>query len=253
MTARRTSRALALLALVAALLPGGATAQTKADAFAGKIPPVSGQLYRKAGRLELATTGNLSLNDAFFTKYFGGAKLGYHFTEFLSAAVHASGGTTRQSGSTVVCTAAGGCQDASEAQLRQVPGRIKGIVGAEIAWSPIYGKLNVLAERVAHFDLSILAGPDVIFHEEISSRKQEEDLALLGASASPATTTAYGGHVGLAARVFLTEWMAARLEVKDYIYAVKVPNAGSGSDVQNQFFTEIGVSFFFPTRNRPTR
>jgi hypothetical protein len=47
--------------------------------------------------------------------------------------------------------------------------------------------------------------------------------------------------------------MAARLEVKDYVYAVKVPNAGSGSDLQNQLFTEIGVSFFFPTRNRPTR
>jgi outer membrane beta-barrel protein len=250
MTARRTSRALALLALVAALLPGRAAAQTKADAFAGKIPPVSGQLYRKAGRVELAATGNLSLNDAFFTKYFGGAKLGYHFTEFLSGAVHASGGAARQTGSTVVCTAAGGCSDASEAQLRQVPGRIKGIVGAEIAWSPIYGKLNVLAERVAHFDLSILAGPDVIFHEEILAREQVD---LVGASASPGTTTAYGGHVGLAARIFLTEWMAARLEVKDYVYAVKVPNAGSGSDLQNQLFTEIGVSFFLPTRNRPIR
>jgi outer membrane beta-barrel protein len=248
MTARRTSRALALLALAAALHPGGAAAQTKADAFAGKIPPVSGQLYRKAGRLELAATGNLSLNDAFFTKYFGGAKLGYHFTEFLSGAVHASGGAARQSGSTVVCTAAG-CRDASEAQLRQVPGRIKGIVGAEIAWSPIYGKLNVLAERVAHFDLSVIAGPDVIFHEEILSRAQVEQL---GAS-TPGTLTAFGGHVGLAARVFLSEWMAARLEVKDYVYAVKVPNAGSGNDVQNQLFTEIGVSFFFPTRNRPTR
>jgi outer membrane beta-barrel protein len=149
----------------------------------------------------------------------------------------------------VVCTAAG-CGDATEAQLRQVPGRIRGIVGAELAWSPIYGKLNVLAEQVAHFDLSIIAGPDVIFHEEILSREQVE---LLGASASPATKTAFGGHVGLAARLFLREWVAARLEVKDYVYAVKVPNAGSGNDVQNQLFTEIGVSFFFPTRNRSTR
>jgi outer membrane beta-barrel protein len=250
MTARRTSRALALLVLVAALLPGGAAAQTKADAFAGKIPPVSGQLYRKAGRLELAATGNLSLNDAFFTKYFGGVKLGYHFTESFSGAVHGSAGAASQGGSTVVCSAAAGCRDASEAQLQQVPGRIRAIAGAELAWSPIYGKLNVLAEKVAHFDLSIIAGPDVIFHEEVLSREQVE---LLGASASPATKTAIGGHVGLAARVFLREWMAARLEVKDYVYAVKVPNAGSGSDVQNQLFTEIGVSFFFPTRNRPTR
>ena len=51
MTARRTFPPLALLLLAAALLPGAAAGQTKAYAFAGKIPPVSGQLYRKAGRL----------------------------------------------------------------------------------------------------------------------------------------------------------------------------------------------------------
>ena len=54
--------------------PSAAAAQSKSDAFAGKIPPVSGQLYRKAGRFEVTATGNLSLNDAFFTKYFGGAE-----------------------------------------------------------------------------------------------------------------------------------------------------------------------------------
>jgi outer membrane beta-barrel protein len=247
----RTLPALALAALVAATLPGAAAGQTKADAFAGKIPPVSGQLFRKAGRLELSAVGNLSLNDAFFTKYFGGAKLAYHFTESISAGVYAAAGATRATGSAVVCTAAAGCSEASATQLRQVPGRIKAIAGVEAAWTPVYGKLSVLAERIGHFDLGVVAGPDAILHEQVLSGAEADALALAGGT--PATETAIGGHVGLAARLFLAEWFALKLEVKDYVYLVEVPNNGSGKDLQNQLFTELGVSVFLPTRNRPTR
>jgi len=235
-----------VLALACAALPSFASAQSKSDAFAGKIPPVSGQLYQKAGRFEVTATGNLSLNDAFFTKYFGGVKLGYHFTEHLSTAVHAAGGAAMKSNSAVVCSATRGCDDATPVMLRQVPGRIRWLVGGELAWAPVYGKLNVLSERVAHFDLSILAGPDLIAYDEVLAK----DVALVRA---PALATSVGGHFGLGLRLFFTDSIAARFEVKDYIYAVNVPNGGMGTDFQSQLFAELGVSFFFPGRNRPSR
>jgi outer membrane beta-barrel protein len=245
MTARRTILAVAA-ALACAALPRTASAQSsKADAFAGKIPPVSGQLYRKAGRVELTGTGNLSLNDAFFTKYFGGVKLGYHFTESLSAAVHAAGGAAMKSGSAVTCSAASGCAEATDVMLRQVPGRIRWLAGAEAAWAPVYGKLNVLSEQVAHFDLSVFAGPDLVAYDEV--------LARTAASGAPGMATSIGGHVGFGVRLFFTPSIAARLELKDYVYSVKVPNAGSGSDLQNQLFAELGVSFFLPARHRAAR
>jgi len=247
MRPRRTSLAAALAVLVGAAVPPAAAAQSKADVFAGKIPPVSGQLYRKAGRFEVTATGNLSLNDAFFTKYFGGVKIGYHVSESISAALHAAGGTSVQTGSAVVCSAVGGCVDADERKLRQVPGRIRWLVGAEAAWSPVYGKLNVLSEQVAHFDLSLLAGPDLIATDEVLSKSA----ALSGAS--PGVVTSPGGHLGVGARVFLTQSIAVRLEVKDYLYAVKVPNVGAGKDLQNQLFAELGLSLFLPSRNRSLR
>lgn len=250
MTARRLPLALALLAL-----PALAAAQSKSDAFAGKIPPVSGQLFRTAGRLELTLGGAMSLNDAFFTKYFGSAKLGYHLTEFWSVGVHAAGGAVSQTGSAVVCSAATGCRDADETDLRQVPGRIRAIVGLEGAWTPVYGKLNVLAEQVAHFDLSILAGPDLVLHDEVLSTGDAAALAASGGS--PGSKSAVGAHFGVGARLFLAEWGALRLTVKDVVYPVKVPNnalgGGSGTDWQNQLFTELGFSLFFPTGNRPVR
>ena len=247
MTARRLSLALALAAL-----PALAAAQSKSDAFAGKIPPVSGQLFRTAGRLELTLSGAMSLNDAFFTKYFGTAKVTYHFSEFWSAGVYGSGGATSLSGSSTLCSSNAGCSNATDPQTWQVPGKILYIVGAEAGWTPVYAKLNFLSEHVGHFDLTILAGPDLIFHDKIVSAADAAVLAANGGS--PGSESTFGGHAGIAARFFFSPWMALRLEFKDYVYGVTVPNdASSGKNWQNQLFTELGLSFFFPTRNLPAR
>ncbi len=253
MTSPRASLAALALALAAAAAPWPAGAQSsKADVFAGRIPPVSGQLFQKAGRVELTVTGDLSLNDAFFTKYFAGLDLAYHLRESWAVSLGAAGdlfdtpvhlGVVTRSGSSVTCTASGGCVDANQAMLRQVPGRMRGLLGASVAWSPVYGKLNVLAEKVGHFDLGIFAGPDLVRRDDILSAAAASDGA-------PKKWTP-GFHAGIGARLFFTPGLALRFQVKDVFYAVKVPNAGTGSDWQNQLFTEIGLSFFFPSQNRP--
>jgi outer membrane beta-barrel protein len=243
-----------LALLLAALLPGAARAASKADAFEGKIKPISGQLYPKAGRFEVTPTFDLSFNDAFTKKYMGGLKLGYHFTEFLSVGASFAMGTTAATGSAVVCPANQGCHPAAKAQLWQVPGAIKMLAGAEVAWAPVYGKLNLAAEQVLHFDLALLAGPDFISHDQVLARDAAAALALAGGA--PSTASTIGGHVGLGVRIYVNQFMALRFDVKDYVYAVKVPNwiEGSGNqprnDVQNQLFFELGLSFFFPTSPR---
>ncbi len=239
--------ALALAAVLAAALLPRPAAASKADAFEGKIQPVSGQLYRKAGRLELSLGGDLSLNDAFFQKRFGDVKLGWHFTEALSLSVHYALGAAVATNSTTVCPTGQGCRPATEAQLRQVPGRVRSIAGAEVAWSPIYGKLNTFSEKVAHVDLSVLAGADWITHDEVLSTTDAE------AGIVPAELGTLGFHVGVGARLFLSEAFAVRLDLKDYVYGVTVPNGdagASGTDWQNQLFAEMGVSVFFPFSNR---
>jgi outer membrane beta-barrel protein len=254
MSPAATTRAAGLALLLAALLPGPARAGNKADAFEGKIKPISGQLYTKEGRFEVTPSFDLSFNDAFLRKYFGGVKVGYHFTEFLSVGGTFAMGTTAATGSAVVCPPNQGCHPASQEQLWQVPGAIRMMAGAEVAWAPVYGKLNLAAEQVLHFDLAVMAGADYITHDEVLSRDAAE--ALSAAGGKPATTGTIGGHVGLGLRFYLNRFLAIRLDVKDYIYAVEVPNwiEGSGNqprtDVQNQLFLELGLSFFFPSSPR---
>jgi outer membrane beta-barrel protein len=237
--------ATACLALALAAWPGHARAGNKADAFEGKIQPISGQLYRTAGRLELTPLGAMSLNDAFYTKYFGGLKATWHFTEFLSLGASFEGGASSKSGSAVVCPPNEGCHPATTQQLYQVPGRLSGIGALEVGWTPVYGKLNVMSEAVGHFDLSLLGGLDLVFRDQVLSADQAIRDGL-----KPAAQKSWGGHLGLGARLFLTEALAVRWEIRDVIYQVDVPNkAGSGqgaSAVQNQLFTELGLSIFFP-------
>lgn len=253
MTRRLDPSALVALAvaLAAVALPARSAAQTKADAFAGKIPPVSGQLYQKAGRFEVTPRFDLSLNDAFFTKYFAGLELGYHLGEAWSISLSGSTGIATRSGSAVRCSATTGCANASETELRQVPGRIRALTSLELAWAPVYGKLNVLAEKVAHFDLAILAGADGVFRDEILSAADAGRLEAAGGK--PKVEMTPGFHAGIGARLFVSETASIRLVVKDVVYPVKVPNGGAGTDWQNQLFTELGVSFFFPFHNRPQR
>ena len=256
---RPVSRRAALAPVAAALFfllgPSPAAAQSKSDAFAGKIPPVSAALYRKAGRFETSLSANFSLNDPFYTKYFAGLKLDYHFTETLSAGALFATGMNVQAGSAQVCPSNGGCHPASSTQMFQVPGKIRMITGLEGAWAPVYGKLNVFSEGAAHFDLALIAGLDLISYQKVVSSSDAQALEASGGHPPYATTG--GAHLGLGLRLFFSEWGAVRMDLRDYVYRVAVPNwqenGGPKQDVQTQLFLELGVSFFFPTHNRPVQ
>lgn len=228
----------ATLSLAALLAPAPRLARaSEADAFEDKVKPVSGQLYEKAGKLELTPTAELSLNDAFFSKYMGGLKVGYHFNEFLYAGVGAVGRfASSATGSTNVCPAGAGCHPADPWSLYKVPGLVDWIAAAEVAFSPVYGKLNVFAEKAVHFDLSVLGGVDMVSFRGV-------DPNATNASSAPGSTTSVGGHVGIGARIFFARSMALRLELKDVLYSV--PHLTTGS-LQTQLLADVGLSFFVP-------
>ncbi|HZZ84940.1 MAG TPA: outer membrane beta-barrel domain-containing protein [Anaeromyxobacteraceae bacterium] len=237
MSAARLRRAV-LLALLA--LAPAAARPSAADAFENRIPPVAGQLYGKAGRFELSPMTQLSLNDAFFSKYLFGARLGYHFSEELGLSGAFAAGPSVATSSTTVCPSNAGCRAATDAELYQVPGHVNWLAGVEVAFSPIYGKLNLFAEQVIHFDLSLLAGADYVAYRRVLDPTTAASTAAAGGS--PPSDSALGGHLGLGARVFLSRAVALRLELKDYLYRMPVQGR---TDLQSQLLTELGLSFFF--------
>ena len=241
----RTPRAApALLAAALAAAPLAARG-SEADAFEGKVEPVSGQLYVKAGRLELEPFVAFSLNDAFYAKYFGGLRAGWHFTDAWSVAAAFETGFSSPTGSTKLCTPNQGCRDASDAQLWQVPGDVRWIAGIEGAFSPVYGKVNLLASAVLHLDFSLIVGVDWIVSQAVLSASDAEARAAAGGT--PGTVGSPGIHLGIGSHVFVGRSLAVVLQLRDYLYFTDVGNLGERK-LQNQIFLELGFSFYLGGR-----
>jgi len=242
MSARTNLRVLWAAAALAAV-PAAARG-SEADAFENKIEPISGQLYGKARRFEIEPLLALSLDDAFYVKYFGGVRLGYHLSDSWSVAVTGQAGASQANSSTTLCTPSQGCTNASAQQLWEVPGNLKWIGGVEVLFSPVYGKVNVLGSSVLHLDFSIIAGVDWIESQAVLTPNQAA--ADYSSGGGPGNTGAPGVHLGLGTHVFFASFAAAALELKDYVYFADV-NTGSAtqaSKLQNQIFLELGISFF---------
>jgi len=248
--ARTLLLALAVALIVPSAASAGEGAPAKSDAkseaeneskaaratLADKIPPVSGNLFFKKGRFEIAPTVGLSLGDAFFQKYAFGLNLSYHVLESVSIGINGVYMLSTPGGSVTVCNDAG-CAGPKMEQLTRVPGNVSLLAGLDIAWSPFYGKINVMAEKVLHFDTSIFIGADVI---QVAAFDKSSGV-------NKATFTG-GGHIGLGERIVFTDWIALRIELRDYMYGATVNLADASGNpqtqFQNQLMFELGLSFF---------
>ena len=206
-----------------------------------RIPPVTGYTFSMARRFEIAPTFSLSFRDAVWSKYVAGATLTYHFTETIGVALRGGYAFTSVSGSAQICPPSEACRSPTKEELDgKGPGQIKFITALDFEWAPLYGKISLLAEGFAHFNLYLIAGPTAIQYQ-----------APKDANAPGSTSTwAVGGEAGLGMRFVFNRWMALRFELRDAIYREKTKGAtettGAQYQIRNQLFFDIGLSFFFP-------
>ncbi|MBC7792534.1 MAG: outer membrane beta-barrel domain-containing protein, partial [Clostridia bacterium] len=105
---------------------------------------------------------------------------------------------------------------------------------AELIWAPIYGKLNLFAEEVFHFDTFLSAGGGYMGFDSDGG--------------SVVGTLALGQHY------FLSDWMALRIDIRDQIYSMDVnPSSGGGKNIQNLLTFNLGLSFYLPTKVASTQ
>lgn len=205
-----------------------------------RVRPVSGNLFLKKGRFELSPGVSISFRDAFFTKYVFGLQLTYHPTEAIGISLHGGYSLPVIASAAQICvtTVTGtqtsrGCRSPDYAEVNgRAPGQITLLGGLDLQWSPLYGKIAIVAERFAHFDMYGLAGPSFVQY-----------LGPAGTTGSQSMNTV-GGNVGVGARFVFNRFITLRTELKDLIYSEQIQG---GNSLRNQFFFELGVSFFLPT------
>lgn len=201
-----------------------------------RIRPVSGRLLRKAGRQELSPDLGISLGDPFFTKYLLGARYTYHLGEQWAVGAGGYWVESVAAGSVTKCDAKGlGCEKPSKEDLGRAPGDFGLLVGGDVTWSPLYGKISVLAEGVLHFDTYVTVGGGVLQTRHVP----------------PGETTlqegfAPHGSVAIGQRFYMNRNTTLRLELRDVIYPLEIQGRdGPTTSIQNQLLFTVGVSFFF--------
>lgn len=111
---------------------------------------VQNRLYSKAGKIEIGAFGGVINSDPFLSVYNAGVTVGYHFTEALGVDAIAWRSFWGPSSALNTLT-----QQTGRGADINPPG---GLVGGEVNWSVLYGKLSLLGAEIIHYDLHLLGG-----------------------------------------------------------------------------------------------
>lgn len=182
-----------------------------------RIRAVSRHVFLKGGRFEVAPLAGITTNDPFYRRWQLGARVSYHVNDVFSVDVGGAGVLYSEFLDPAPILGQLSTPVDDEAQLFGY-----GDVG--VTFSPLYGKVAVMAEWVIHFDTFLSGG--------------------LGATFDETTTIVHPAlELGIGSRVFLTRWLVLRTDLRDYIYP---QDRGSGVKVQNLLNLNVGLGIFFP-------
>jgi outer membrane beta-barrel protein len=175
------------------------------------------RLYVKSLRHELSLMGGYYVSDLFDSTF----SLAGHYTFFMSENFGAelSAGWSRLRTST-----ADAVEESNNFDLPLVRNDILRVFGS-LAWSPLYGKVRLVAGSIWRYDFYFLAGPGVVVDP-----------------------VSYGlaGNFGVGMRVFLHEAVALRFEVRDYLYGQELL---AEDYLVNDLSFSAGVGVLLPLRN----
>ncbi len=184
--------------------------------LAERIPSVTRRVFSKKGRVELTPAVGLALDDPFNDNYIFQGGIAYHISESFAVGAQGEYYASSNSAPDVSGGGGGGGLDFNHPVYA---------ARLELIWSPIYGKVNLFAEEVFHFDTFISAGAGYVGLDQDGG--------------SVAGTIAIGQHY------FLNDWLALRWDLRDQIFSMDVnPAGGPGKHVQNLLTFNLGLAFY---------
>ncbi len=206
-------------------------------ALGDKVKAVQRKGFLKRGRFEVAPIFAISVNDAFYQKFGGGLRLAYNLHDSFAVAVR--GVTYRRpefSNPRTWQPAPIRTDNAREGKIafgsQLLSSQIYDQLMIDGIWSPVYGKVSFLDNRIIHFDLFLAAGFGLVWTATTEPPRNDK----------PPIATDIGGGV----RFYPKDWMAFELGMMATLYPDR-PQASLPATVQKVFVANLGVSFFFPT------
>lgn len=201
----------------------GAPTGERDAALADRVKAVQRRGFLKSHRLELGATLPVTVNDAFFQKVGATGRIGYHFHESFGLMLRGGWYWPVRTGR----AREGKIAFSSQLLSSQIDGQLM----ADLMWSPIYGKVAWLGQRIIHFDMFFLAGFGGVW------------------SATSGAPRNLGPHlaadVGTGMRFYPADWLALEAGVGATFYPDQ-PVVSAPSSMQRVITATFGASIFFP-------
>ena len=193
-------------------------------ALGDRVKAVQRKGFLKRGRLELGVDLPGTVNDAFYEKIGVGGKLAYNFEDSFALAVRGAYYWQLRSSHVREGQVAFSSQVLTSQIYRQA--MLDGV------WSPVYGKVAWLGQRIVHFDMYLLAGLGAVWSATSDAPRSE------------------GPHVaadaGAGIRFYPRSWLALDAGFIATLYPDQ-PVTSSPSTLQKVFAAHVGFAIFFPT------
>ena len=187
-------------------------------AYRGVVP----RLFKKALRHELSPMGGWYAADLSDSAPVWGGAYTFHFSEDLG--LEASYFRYRQSYKLLDEVAA---RQQGLIQIQQTPVETVQLFMGNLVWSLAYGKVRWLGGAISRFDFYLALGA--------GATDERDSVGLTGSG-------------GFGMKFYLTQWLALRLDMRDYVHNRRVP-ALAVEQVVNDVNALGGFSVFIPFTN----
>lgn len=223
-----------------------------------KIPVVQNRFFVKSNRFELAPVFGYVPNNPFARRFVGGIGFSYHFTEqisaqgFLSYSPDLGEADLKGLTKTLIRIARTGT---GNSQFEQPLDKVTLSFAAVAVWTPLYGKINLIGEKVVNFDFYFVGGVALnvrtLYAAQYDDSGAEPGVNLEKKGVNPGP----GPVIGTGANFFINQTMALKLDARFNFYVGDKPQYDPDDPVEgqrfyNNFVLAAGVSFFFPKMNR---
>lgn len=259
---------------VAGLLVVGAPARAEApavEALQGSReavhpkPAVENRFFLKEGRFEISPLVGYVPNNPFAKRFMAGGILGYHFGESISVQAQVLYSPDRgeddlkplvevlldraaNGGGTGGTTPSG--EPPPEFQQPLDKASLSAAFGP--AWSPFYGKINLVGETVLNFDFYVFGGIGMLSKINYVATYDENQ-----SDGNFVTLTGKGNEVkvsfyaGVGQNYFLNQFLAVKIDIRGMFYVDNAPQYDpnvpeTDQHLYNNVIATAGLAFFFP-------
>ncbi len=198
-------------------------------------------------------------NNPFARRYVGGAVLGYHFTETLSAQAQILyspdfGENDLKGLTSVLLDRAYNANTSATTQFQQPLDKVALAAAFGVAWAPVYGKINLVGETVLNFDFYMFGGAGMVSKNDYVATYDETADPATGdivALSPPVNEVKVAPYVGIGQNYFLNQFMAFKLDLRAAFWVDNRPQYDPDIPVaeqrlDNNFVAGGGLAFFFP-------